>query len=90
MTTRYLQNFTDVRKWKFAFNLTTPETWHEEVGAVIKAKLISNGGHYAVENALYKYLTLNHFASLMKQVTDYFIKQGLLFYAVGKQYPYLH
>ena len=58
------QNFTDVRKWKFNFNLTTPETWHEEVGAVIKAKLISHGGHYALENALYKYLTLNHFASL--------------------------
>ncbi len=58
------QNFTDVRKWKFAFNLKTPETWHEEVGAVIKAKLISNGGHYSLENALYKYLTLNHFVSV--------------------------
>jgi alpha-mannosidase len=63
------QNFTDVRKWKFAFNLKTPETWHEEVGAVIKAKLISSGGHYALKNALYKYLTLNHFASVNE--TDY-------------------
>src|SRR6185503_4975364 len=42
------QNFTDIRKWKFSFNIKTPETWHEEVGAVIKAKLISAGGHYAV------------------------------------------
>jgi alpha-mannosidase len=57
-------NFTDVRKWKFAFNLESPETWHEEVGAVIKARLLSNGGHYSLENALYKYLTLNHFASV--------------------------
>ena len=58
------QNFTDVRQWKFAFNLSNPETWHEEAGAVIKARLISSGGHYATENALYKYLTLNHYASV--------------------------
>jgi alpha-mannosidase len=58
------QNFTDVRKWKFSFNLNAPETSHEEVGAVIKAKLTSNGGHYSTVNASYKFQTLNHFASL--------------------------
>lgn len=58
------QNFADVRKWKFAFKLNNPETWHEEVGAVIKAKLTSNGGHYSTVNASYKYQTLNHFASV--------------------------
>jgi alpha-mannosidase len=58
------QNFTDVRKWKFAFHLSNPETWHEEVGAVIKAKLTSHGGHYSTVNASYKYQTLNHFASV--------------------------
>jgi len=58
------QNFADVRKWKFAFNLNNPETWHEEVGSVIKAKLTSNGGHYSTVNASYKYQTLNHFASV--------------------------
>ena len=61
------QNFTDVRKWKFDFNLIRPETWHEEIGAVIRAKLISNGGHYALQNALYKYLTLNHFSSMSEK-----------------------
>ncbi|MEX2234779.1 MAG: glycoside hydrolase [Cyclobacteriaceae bacterium] len=58
------QNFTDVRKWKFAFNLNNPETWHEEVGAIIKAGLASNGGHYSTANASYKYQTLNHFVSV--------------------------
>ncbi|MEP7107936.1 MAG: glycoside hydrolase [Ferruginibacter sp.] len=58
------QNFTDVRKWKYSFNLNAPETWHEEVGAVIKAKLTSNGGQYSTFNASYKYQTLNHFASI--------------------------
>jgi alpha-mannosidase len=58
------ENFTDVRKWKFAFNLNSPETWHEEVGAVLKAKLTTNGGHYSTVNASYKYQTLNHFASV--------------------------
>jgi alpha-mannosidase len=58
------ENFTNVRHWKFAFNLRFPETWHEEAGAILKAKLLSHGGHYAQENALYKYLTLNHFASV--------------------------
>ena len=37
------QNFTDIRKWKFAFNLKTPETWHEEVGAVIESQSSSAG-----------------------------------------------
>lgn len=58
------QNFTDVRSWAFSFNLAAPELWHEEVGAVIKARLLAAGGHYAAQNARYDLLTLNHFADL--------------------------
>jgi alpha-mannosidase len=53
-----------VRQWTFGFRLNAPETWHEEVGAILKAKLKTEGGHYATTNALYQYLTLNHFVSV--------------------------
>ncbi|MBC8076003.1 MAG: glycoside hydrolase, partial [Chloroflexales bacterium] len=56
------QNFSDVRSWSFAFNLDAPDVWHEEVGAVIRARLLPQGGHYAARNARYDWLTLNHFA----------------------------
>ncbi|MBC8075577.1 MAG: hypothetical protein H7Y32_05830, partial [Chloroflexales bacterium] len=58
------QNFSDVRTWSFAFNLDAPDVWHEEVGAVIRAKLLPQGGHYAARNARYDWLTLNHFADM--------------------------
>ncbi|MBS0661170.1 MAG: glycoside hydrolase [Verrucomicrobia bacterium] len=58
------QNFTDVRSWTFSFNLSAPDLWHEEVGAVLRARLLADGGHYAPQNARYDLLTLNHFADL--------------------------
>lgn len=58
------QNFTTVPTWSFAFNLEAPDLWHEEVGAVIRAKLLPDGGHYSPRNARYDWLTLNHFAAL--------------------------
>jgi alpha-mannosidase len=58
------QNFTNVPTWSFAFALEAPELWHEEVGAVICAKLLSEGGHYSARNARYDWLSLNHFAAL--------------------------
>lgn len=58
------QNFTNVPTWSFAFNLEAPDLWHEEVGAVIRAKLLADGGHYSPRNARYDWLTLNHFAAL--------------------------
>ena len=39
------QNFDGLLHWSFAFNVDTPEVWHEEVGAIIKAKTASAGGH---------------------------------------------
>ncbi|MGC4100623.1 T9SS type A sorting domain-containing protein [Ferruginibacter sp.] len=58
------QNFGDTKTWNYGFNITGPTVWHEETGAVIKAKLTSNGGHYATQNARYDWSTLNHFASV--------------------------
>lgn len=58
------QNFSDVFTWDFSFNLTSPDVWHEEVGAVIRAKLLADGGHYSPRNARYDWLTLNHFADM--------------------------
>src|SRR5581483_10846093 len=58
------QNFSDVYTWGFGFNLDSPDVWHEEVGAVIRAKLLTQGGHYSPRNARYDWLTLNHFADM--------------------------
>jgi alpha-mannosidase len=58
------QNFADVQTWNFSFNLSAPDLWHEEIGAVIRAKLVTAGGHYSPRNARYDWLTLNHFADL--------------------------
>ncbi|MGI8423203.1 MAG: glycosyl hydrolase-related protein [Chloroflexota bacterium] len=56
------QNFDAVHTWMFAFKAESPELWHEEVGAVIRAKLLDQGGHYSSRNARVDWLTLNHFA----------------------------
>jgi alpha-mannosidase len=58
------QNFGSVQSWAFGFNLDNPDVWHEEVGAVIRARLLAAGGHYAPRNARYDWLTLNHFADV--------------------------
>ncbi len=58
------QNFGETYTWSFAFNLDSPDVWHEEVGAVIRAKLLNQGGHYSPRNARYDWLTLNHFADI--------------------------
>jgi alpha-mannosidase len=58
------QNFSGIYTWAFGFNLDSPDTWHEEVGAVIRAKLLENGGHYAASLARHDWLTLNHFVDM--------------------------
>jgi alpha-mannosidase len=45
-------------------NISSPTIWHEENGAVIHAKKVSTGGHYADQQARYDWLTLNHFAAV--------------------------
>jgi alpha-mannosidase len=61
---RITQNFGEVLTWSFGFNLTSPDTWHEEVGAIIRAKTQPNGGHYAPTHARYDWMTINHFADM--------------------------
>lgn len=57
-------NFSDVKTWSHSFNINSPDTWHEEVGAVIRAKLTTAGGHYYPKNARYDWLSMNHFADM--------------------------
>lgn len=58
------QNFSDVLTWSFGFNLDEPEVWHEEVGAILQARLTTGGGHYSPVHSRLDWLTLNHFASM--------------------------
>ncbi len=61
------QGFEATNTWSYSFDITTPEVMHEEVGAVVKAKMVNNPtnpGAYATKNARYDWLTLNHFATV--------------------------
>ncbi len=58
------QNFADVLTWGFGFNLDAPDVWHEETGAVIRARLTGEGGHYSPVHSRLDWLTLNHFAAI--------------------------
>ncbi len=58
------ENFDATHHWGFAFNIQNPDIWHEEVGAIINAKLKKDGGHYSSEMCRLDYLSLNHFAAV--------------------------
>jgi alpha-mannosidase len=58
------QNFGTTESWRFSFNLPSPTIRHEEVGAIVLARLTSQGGQYETRNARYDWLTLNHFADV--------------------------
>ena len=78
------QNFSDVLTWNYSFNIDSPDIWHEEVGAVIRAKLLPNGGHYSPTNARYDWLTINHFVDVsggnvgvtLSNADTYYMKLG--------------
>ncbi|WP_375444797.1 glycosyl hydrolase-related protein [uncultured Fibrella sp.] len=57
-------NFRDVKTWSFSFNLISPTTHHEELGAILTARKETQGGHYAARNARLDWQTFNHFADL--------------------------
>jgi len=57
-------NFGGVQSWAFSFDLDNPTTRHEELGAILTAKLETRNGHYAKDNARYDWQTFNHFANV--------------------------
>ena len=50
--------------WAYSINAEKPDVWHEECGAVIRARPASDGGHYSPVCSRLDWLTLNHFADL--------------------------
>jgi alpha-mannosidase len=58
------QNFDATHMWAFSFAITNPNVFHEEVGAILHARLTNDGGHYSPRNARYDWLTVNHFVDL--------------------------
>lgn len=82
------QNFSSLLTNTFSLNFKQPDTWHEEIGAIIKAKLLKDGGHYAAKNARYDWLTLNHFANI--GLPDYNVtiaNTDCYFFNIGKSTP---
>ncbi|HWL95556.1 MAG TPA: glycoside hydrolase [Phycisphaerae bacterium] len=79
------ENFESTRTYAFGFNLANPIVRHEEVGAILQAKLSTAGGDYSHRNARYDWLTLNHFADItgdgtvgltLSNADAYFFKLG--------------
>jgi len=58
------QNYSNVLTYAFSLNITNPDIWHEEAGAVLHAKSVSNGGNYSDVIQRLDWLTLNHFADI--------------------------
>ena len=70
--------------YSFSFNLNNPDIQHEEAGAILTAKPISEGGHYAEKICRLDWLALNHFADIsgngqgmiLSNRDAYFMKPG--------------
>ena len=60
-------NFADVKTWAFSFDLNNQTTRYEELGAVLTARLETNEGNYASQNARYDWQTFNHFADMSEK-----------------------
>ena len=67
---RIEESFDEVLAWSFGFGIDDPLVWHEEVGAIIAARLLGDGGHYSPRAARYDWLTLNHFAAIGPRTGD--------------------
>jgi alpha-mannosidase len=58
------ENFDGTHTWGFTFNLKSPDVRHEEVGAILRAKLVADGGNYSPVMSRLEWLTLNHFVDM--------------------------
>ena len=58
------EGFDGTHTWGFSFNLKSPDVRHEEVGAIVRAKLLADGGQYSPVMSRLEWLTLNHFADM--------------------------
>ncbi len=58
------QNFSGTFAWSYGVEVPSPEVWHEEVGAVVKARTLDQCGVYYPRNMRRDWLTLNHFADM--------------------------
>lgn len=50
--------------YAFSFNLNEPAIWHEEAGAILKARQKSDGGDYADSICRLDWIVMNHFADM--------------------------
>ena len=70
--------------YSFSLNLSKPDTWHEEAGAILHAKYMAKGGNYADTASRFDWLAMNHFADMsdadngltISNRDAYFIKIG--------------
>lgn len=80
--------FSDLLSWSYGLALENPEVWHEEVGAIIKAKPEAEGGHYANRNLRRDWLTLNHFLDMTGGGVGMTISSAdSLFFRLGESTP---
>jgi len=83
-----LENFGAPLYWSYDVNIDQPEVWHEEVGAIIKAKKESSGGHYANRMARYDHLSLNHFVDIGNEKEGLTISNSdCVFFRLGDSTP---
>ena len=80
-----LQNFgSEPVTYTFSVNMNEPEIWHEETGAILKAKQQSYGGHYSDSICRLDWIAMNHFADIsagdngmvISTMDAYFMKPG--------------
>ncbi len=85
---KILQNFGDPKFVSFSFDIDNSEVWHEEIGAVIKAKLVTEGGHYSDYMSRYDYQSLSHFVNVSNQNQGITISNlDTYFMQIGKSTP---
>jgi alpha-mannosidase len=81
------ENFLGVESWRYEFNLDSPQTEHEEVGAIVRAATAKEGGDYADQNARTQWLTMNHFVTLRDESAAVTISnRDCLFFHLGQDH----